>query len=272
MMKWLQRKEKKSELMPSLDEQRAEVLAQLGATLRSTRESRGSSLEEMVHYTRVPQRLLRAIEEGRLSELPEPIYIQGLTRQYANALGLNGTEFTSGFPLGSNKVNTVKPTWKGVQFGQIRPFHLYVMYIGLIACSVSGLSQFLNDAVVQANNTQEKPKVPNGPTAVQTKPSENVPHFHLAQFTKSDIEDNQRVQVGVTLKASSYIRVVADGKIQYDGVLPQGSQQTWKAEKELTVKAGNAGGVLVKVNKDKPKQMGNLGEVQEMTIAANSRS
>jgi cytoskeletal protein RodZ len=270
-MKWLQKKEKKNELMPSLDEQRAEILAQLGGALRSTRESKGLSLEEMVYHTRVPQRLLRAIEEGKLSDLPEPIYIQGLTRQYANALGLNGAEFTSSFPLGSNKVNSVKPTWKGVRIGQLRPFHLYLMYIGLIAFSVSGLSQFFNDAVVQANNSQGQQKPATSPTA-HAKPSESVQHFQLAQFSTGNIDDDQQVQVGVTLKASSYIRVVADGKIQYDGVLPEGSKQTWTAQKELTVKAGNAGGVLVKVNKDKPKQMGNLGEVQEMTIAANSRS
>ena len=36
----------------------------------------------------------------------------------------------------------------------------------------------------------------------------------------------------------------------------KGTHQIWKAEEQLTVKAGNAGGVLVSVNKEEAKQMG----------------
>jgi hypothetical protein len=78
------------------------------------------------------------------------------------------------------------------------------------------------------------------------------------------------VQIGVTLKEKSWIRVVADGKVQYEGELPQGSQRTWIAQGELTVKAGNAGGVLVSVNKQQAKQLGEPGKVKQVTIAANT--
>jgi cytoskeletal protein RodZ len=79
---------------------------------------------------------------------------------------------------------------------------------------------------------------------------------------------NQTVQVGVTLKASSWIRVVADGKTQFEGTLPEGTHRVWKAQEQLTVKTTNAGGVLMSVNQQAAKEMGELGEEEEIKIAA----
>jgi hypothetical protein len=85
-------------------------------------------------------------------------------------------------------------------------------------------------------------------------------------------QDGKPVQVGVTLKSQSWIRVVADGKTEFEGVLPEGTQRTWVADKTLIVRAGNAGGVLVEFNDQTAKQMGAPGEVQEVTFAANPSS
>ncbi len=70
----------------------------MGAQLWASRQEKGLSLEEMVALTKIPRRLLQAIEEGNLDDLPEPIYTQGLIRQFADAMGFNGAEFASTFP------------------------------------------------------------------------------------------------------------------------------------------------------------------------------
>lgn len=72
------------------------------------------------------------------------------------------------------------------------------------------------------------------------------------------------------MKAQSWIRVVADGKTQFEGVLPAGTQRIWIAQ-QLTVRASNAGAVLITFNQEETEQMGALGEVQEITFAANPR-
>lgn len=43
------------------------------------------------------------------------------------------------------------------------------------------------------------------------------------------------------------------------------------ANKELTVRAGNAGGVLIAVNKKEAKQLGQPGQVEEVTYTANKQ-
>ncbi|MEC4816826.1 MAG: DUF4115 domain-containing protein [Scytonema sp. PMC 1069.18] len=267
-MKWLKRK-KTREASPSLDQQRAEILAEMGAQLWTRRLEQGLSLEEMVLMTKISRRLLQAIEEGNLADLPEPVYTQGLIRQFADALGLNGVEFSCTFPIGINRVS-LTPNWKSAGINQLRPVHLYLLYVFLIFCSVSGLSQVLNTATLQAANNQNNQKAQTE-KVLQPKVSKNQKSQPLQALSAiSNTSSEELVQIGVTLKEKSWIRVVADGKVAYEGELPQGTHRIWKAQEQLTVKAGNAGGVMVSVNKQEAKQLGEPGKVKEVTIAANT--
>ncbi len=254
-----------SAAISTTEQQQSEKLAQIGVQLWTLRLERGLSLEEMVGLTMIPRRLLQAIEVGDLDELPEPIYVQGLIRQYADAIGLNGSELSSTFPITLPYVS-LKPGWKKI--GQLRPIHLYLLYIFLIICSVKGLSQVLNTtATWQVNNSNSQ--------QLQANNIQSSKKLQRKTSTKTEIQtnqDRQSVQIGVTLKEKSWIRVVADGKITYEGELPEGTHRIWKAQDQLTVRAGNAGGVLVSVNKDEAKQMGEPGAVKELTIAANTKS
>lgn len=259
-------KKKKLDPIHPLAQQRAETLAQMGSMLQKCREEQGYSLLDMTMQTKISQRLLQAIEAANENELPEPIYIQGLIRQYADALGLNGTEFASTFPTTTTQSGP-KPVSRKISGAQLRPFHLYVVYIFLIVCSVNGLSNLVNRSELQADKNSSPDTSSAQPDAKPTALVLNPPQ-QLKPVTNS--ADNS-VNIDVTLKAQSWIRVVADGKTTFEGVLPEGSQRSWKAQEQLTVRAGNAGGVLMTVNRQPAKQMGNPGEVQEVTIAANPR-
>ncbi len=58
----------------------------LGAYLRSLREAKGSSLEDMARSTRVGIRHLEALEEERLADLPSPVFVRGFIRAYCSFL------------------------------------------------------------------------------------------------------------------------------------------------------------------------------------------
>ncbi|MCC5616240.1 DUF4115 domain-containing protein [Nostoc sp. CHAB 5836] len=270
-MKWLRKKKNNHQLSLSLEQQRAEKLAELGAQLCALRQEQGLSLEQVVGLTRIPRRLLQAIEEGNLNDLPEPIYIQRLIRQFAEALGLNGVEFSGTFPISSTEVSP-QSIRNASPLSQLRPIHLYFLYILLIICSVNGLSQLLNNAVLQASNSRNQPypkqKSFVKPELAQLKESVEV---QSVSDTLSQVQQGQAVQIGVTLKASSWIRVIADGKTQFEGTLPEGSHRIWKAQQQLTVKTDNAGGVLMSVNQEKAKEMGEPGKEEEIRIAAKAK-
>jgi len=243
-------------------QEQVEKLKELGSRLRHFRTEQSLPIEEVAARTRIQARLLNAIEEGRLDQLPEPVYIKGFIKRFADALGLNGAEFASTFPIGA-AIQFIKPSWRHLPAAQLRPIHLYLLYICLVIGAVSSLSLLVNRSAQQA---QQLP-IPNN--AQPTKSQENTEPLKLAKVTQS-IGDGKSIQVGITLKAQSWIRVVADGKTEFEGVLPEGTQRTWVADQKLIVRAGNAGGVLVEFNDETVKQLGAPGEVQEVTFAANS--
>ncbi|MEO8538984.1 MAG: helix-turn-helix transcriptional regulator [bacterium] len=63
-------------------------MAGIGEALRSTRERRGLSIEEVARDTRISPRFLEALEAEQFDELPAPVYVRGFIRSYASYLKL----------------------------------------------------------------------------------------------------------------------------------------------------------------------------------------
>ncbi len=76
-------------------------LAQIGAFLRENREKQKKALEDISIRTYIRPQLLKGIETGDPDMLPEPIFVQGFIRRYAEALGLKGTELAQQFTVTS---------------------------------------------------------------------------------------------------------------------------------------------------------------------------
>jgi cytoskeletal protein RodZ len=62
-----------------------------GERLRQAREAKGMSLDDVARQTRIPIRHLQHIESEEWDALPAPTYAIGFTRNYANAVGLDGS-------------------------------------------------------------------------------------------------------------------------------------------------------------------------------------
>ena len=255
----------------SIEEQQLQKLLELGSQLAALRQEKGLSINEVVLTTRIPGRLLTAIEAGDLSSLPEPVYIQGLIRQFANALSLNGVELASSFPTGSPKL-VFKPRYgyRNRVFLELRPFHLYLLYILVIVCSVSGLSQSLTQNIeAKEKNNQPHAEASNNLPETKTSNRRLVVYQPVNWVSDKVNAKNNLVQVRLLVNSQAWIRVVADGKTKFEGVLTQGSQRDWEATEELRVKTDNAGGVVMRVNQEEPKQMGKPGRPSEIRIASN---
>jgi cytoskeletal protein RodZ len=256
-----------------LQQQQIEKLKELGSRLRQVREEQSLSLEEVGDKTRIQVRLLKAIEEGRREILPEPVYIQGFIKRYADALGLDGVEYSDTFPSGP-VFQLIKPTWRYyLPSAQLRPIHLYLIYVFLVIGAVNGLSYVVNRPALEVGKGGTQERSPSESlakaNAANTDSQEKLGPFTPAVFSSNTSQTGKPVRVGVTVKTPSWIRVVVDGKTQFEGMLPEGTQRTWVADETLIVKAGNAGGILVAFNNEKAKKLGAPGKVREVTFAAN---
>ncbi len=60
--------------------------------LRTCREACSLSLEEISRITRIPQRSLEHLEQGRFEELPADVFVRGFLRSYADCVGLDAED------------------------------------------------------------------------------------------------------------------------------------------------------------------------------------
>jgi cytoskeletal protein RodZ len=267
-----------------LNKEQTQLLAEIGEYLRCQRQNQKLSLEAIAATTLIPVKTLTAIEEADITQLPEPVYVQGFIRRYADAIGADGTEIANAFPAQSD-LRSPKPTWSSAGEAQLRPLHLYFVYMLLVMGAVSGLSYVLNRSSPEALRYANLPQQPGagqvitqkvelyGPPLPSQKPTSTVGKVagKPARPSPAVISDKP-VRIGLAFKAQSWIRIVADGKTEFEGVLSEGAQQAWAAKQQITVRAGNAGGVLVSYNESPPKLLGEPGTVEEKTFEAQSQA
>lgn len=278
--------------LPQFEQERAEKLAEIGGYLRQSREGRSLSLEEISAKTMIPVRTLRAIEGGDLKQLPEPVYVHGFIRRFADSLGLKGVDVAGEFPTTMAMTRSHRRfPWLGLRLTQPRPMHLYLLYIAVIVVAVNGLSRLIEDsapATVNTANLYEEPlpveKSGPVPDQVQQPSSAKAPSRSngtdkvapprpASKPVASQPERSQRsVEVSLTFKEQSWVRIVTDGRMAFEGMMQEGAQRSWSADEQVVVRAGNAGGVLVALNGGEAKALGAPGDVEEVTFELNNPS
>ncbi|MGD1857880.1 MAG: helix-turn-helix domain-containing protein [Leptolyngbyaceae cyanobacterium] len=242
--------------------QQQEQLVALGSVLRDAREASGRTLDELASKVLVRPRLLVALEEGHTHELPEPVYVRGLIRRYGDVLGLDGVALSHQY--------VAFPTVKGGgrnwshESVQLRPYHLYAAYVALIAVSVSGLSYLMQRAIPQnAAEPIVDPAVIER-LAPQRTPAASPSPTEVAE--EAEPASEEPIVVDVEFVQQSWVRVTADGDQTYEGILQEGTERSWTAQESLTIRAGNAGGVVLAYNQGQAKAMGKPGTVVEQTF------
>jgi cytoskeleton protein RodZ len=88
--------------------------AALGTHLRNAREAAALSLETVSARSRIAERLLRALEEGRADALPAPVYVRGFIRAYCAQVGVDPTEALARYdvligPTGASRLVEAAP-------------------------------------------------------------------------------------------------------------------------------------------------------------------
>lgn len=242
-------------------------LKAIGSKLSHEREARSVSLETVATKTYIPLRLLNAIEAGRMDLLPEPVFVQGFIRRYADTLGLDGAalskEFAVESPVPIYEAEPPKPDVETLDPVSERPLWLYILG-GAIGLGALGL--------IVANLISPKPTKPPTPKSVsansltpQKAPSKAVatPSSQPSASPNSSASPVAAAPVAVKLNVTddSWAEIVVDGKVAFDGTLQKGTQKTWGGQKQVVITLGNAGGVLVSYNNGAAKPLGALGDI-----------
>ena len=260
----------------SFEEEQIQALTDIGHKLKMFRDKHSICLERVAVVTMIRINLLEAIEEGNLEQLPEPVYIQGMIKRYANAMGLDGEQLANLFPTAKTQEITRKSI-PNISMVQLRPYHLYFLYVFLVILSVRLLPYVITGADILAREkgitTSEKQQYrPENQRDLSAQASpvntKTEPKYSDKTTTQKPekLQEKQPVVLNVIVKDESWVSIEIDGKIAFEGTLTQGTQKTWSAQKQLVFFAGNAGGILIPINKGQNMQLGKPGEVKEVVF------
>lgn len=69
----------------------------IGDYLKTERETRQLSIEEVSRTTRIPRKTLKSLEEDRFDDLPSGVFVRGFIKAYASAVHIDADEVLARF-------------------------------------------------------------------------------------------------------------------------------------------------------------------------------
>jgi cytoskeletal protein RodZ len=253
----------------------SQILYQIGSSLRQWRAHYQLSIEDVSARTQIQPRLIQAIEEGYLEVLPEPVYVKGMVKRYANSLGLDGMAISQQMIAWEPESAKFESVTKIQNTGfhtpvQMKPLHVYLGYTLAIFGIGAGTSHLLNNAF-------KHPSTSFGETAIQ-------PHQSVGIAAKPVVTQPQPAQfpgvaIGISVKNPTWAQIGIDGTTKFTGNLQVGTKFNWIAKKQVTISTNNAGGLLLSQDSIKapltarqiPQPLGKIGQKQSVTIKVGHR-
>ena len=232
----------------------------LGQELRKERETRNISLKEVAEITRISRRYLEALEDDKLGVLPGPFFIKGIVRSYAKAVGLDEDRWVERYRraglTGGDEVPAAGSPKAAPRISRRVKRSLAGAAALILAFATFGL-YYLTKSPKRPQVPDTRPAYLPAQTEHQTNPLPAA--AEPAPPAKVEVETGLRLKISFT--AETWIQVYSDGKLALDGIKLAGAVVEIRAETELLIHLGNAGGLEYTLNGKPGRSFGRSGAV-----------
>jgi cytoskeleton protein RodZ len=231
--------------------------ASVGAYLRSLRQARQGSLEEMARVTRVSAYQLEALERDRFSELPAPVFVKGFIRAYCHFLSEPPEEALRRYREGLGEhpapVRPAPPrrsalAWTGSP-----------VFISFALLLVFGLGLLTVNAAFKRGARARA--IPEQPVAISQPLAPRDALVVASPVAPAAAESAAPHRLVVRAIEPTWIRVQADDLHAVEELLPPGATREWTAERRFLLTVGNAGGIEIELNGQPIPRLGKSGAV-----------
>jgi cytoskeletal protein RodZ len=270
--------------MSLLEDNQKKQLQEISKTLRQVREEKSIRLEEVAIKTNIRLACLKALDADKFDELPEPVYIQGFIRRYADVIGLDGAALANTFSVAATTPEVDSHQSYNLNNKPKISVPLFIPYTVLLLAAAIGLFYLIKpklsaESLKTFNLGNSKKQTTTALSTPSLSPVESsafseqksissltqIPTTSPVVASPNNIA-SQTVAVSLELQDKSWLQVKVDGKTEFTGYLIKGDRRTWTAKKQLTVRSGNAAAVLISVNNQPPQPLGSRGDVKEATF------
>ncbi|TFG48359.1 MAG: DUF4115 domain-containing protein [Anaerolineales bacterium] len=277
-------------------------LGEIGTVLRTQRERLGFSLSNVEDQIFIPERYLVAIENGSLEELPSTVQGKGMVKNYAQFLGLDPEPLLLAYAdvLQRRLVKTrdeipgikhpsslriwlrrflASPTilWVGVVIliGTVSIWAGLLIFGGPgssldATATIPGVADILLPTPTSSATLEPLQSTPGEVELdIQTTIEPDGTELENAEISPTPgLTGNEKVQVQLIIMQRSWVRVIVDNILAFEGRLVPGSVKLFGGELSIEVLTGNAAGVEVIYNQLDLGAMGLYGEVVDRIFTA----
>lgn len=273
-----------------------DIFKEIGMELRTRRELLSLTFEEIERHTRIRVVFLKALESGLLEDLPSPVQTRGILANYAAFLDLDADAILLRFADGlqaryrekrvGKKLRTRAVMTVNTHLPPLRTFIASDLLFGggmavlLLVFVIWGIGRVMTVRSASLPNATS-PSIsdvlvgtlpPNIPQQVTLIPAQETSQASIPEITQTvefaTLGPDVNVQITLTSIEHSFMRVLVDGKVQFEGRTTPNTDYTYQAKDQIEVLVGNAAGLKVTFNGQDLGLMGNFGEVIDRVYSA----
>jgi cytoskeletal protein RodZ len=233
----------------------------IGSRLRAAREAAGKSLADISASTRVPSRLLDALERDAVDELPRGPYAIGFARTFARAVGLDESEVADAVRAqqqhSSAGVVAALDVYEPADSSRVPPSRLAWLAAGIAVLLVIGYLVWRSIAMTPDLPADEGGQSPvaataGTPTAQLGQPATPAP---------TPFADSETVRIAASGPAWFSLET-AEGRTQFDLTLNAGEFYTVKPEQRgLFLRTGRPQSLRIMVGERSLPQLGPTDQI-----------
>jgi len=218
---------------------------ELGERIRSYRTDAGVEIVDLALRTRIGARYLQSLEEGRLEDLPGPVFVKGFIRSVCSELGRDP------IPLMElvNQIHVDEPAEESDGTNGSRRVMPLLLSGVLLAGLVTG------GIMLHGGGEEEGDQAAVQPVVTE----QTIPVIEQEGFASEE----PIVELDLLLRATekTWLRIQADSSEPWETTLKTGDEIRLKAVDSVTLFIGNAGGILFELNGKRFGPLGKEGQV-----------
>ncbi len=155
----------------------------IGALLKSERETRDLSIEEVSSTTRIPRRTLESLEDDRFEDLPSGVFVRGFIKAYASAVDIDAHDVLARFDEQQPKT-AFAPPLAGIERDR--------SYVWLLAITTAALFAIIVATFVTVRRApaQNEPIELSSVEPCQVEPTRVEPCSYAPSTTATPIESS----------------------------------------------------------------------------------
>src|SRR5215831_1199731 len=239
-------------------------MTNFGATFKKARESRGISLDQIAHETRISTRFLAAIENEDFQVLPGGVFNRGFVRSFAEAVGLDPDQAVADYERLSSVTQPNDVLASATADPPKGERNLYPVAVAVLAIAVAIFYFFTRESVPTIQSGNPKIAAPAGSAPAPAQPATPAPATQAPNPAVSSEPEpsspsvkTQVITLDIQALEKTWIKVAADGNSANPGeVLEPGMTRKFTAENSLHLSVGNAAGLTLKINAMPVKPLG----------------